>query len=141
MTTPHPPVTPETAATTCGAMIHFILEVPGMLDRFLDHIADHGHGEDPQIRIMADTITPLLMAVHALVAPDCEEPILAPVDATHECPGPGCTERCEFSILACPRHWRHVPKFMQAKINRAWRDGDLQEHARLRPLAVGYMRP
>jgi hypothetical protein len=47
---------------------------------------------------------------------------------THECPAPGCEARVPFERFACRQHWFALPKAMQRRIWRAYRDGSLAEH-------------
>jgi len=39
----------------------------------------------------------------------------------HPCPHPVCGQVVPFSILACRRHWRELPKPLQNEVWRAWR--------------------
>jgi hypothetical protein len=42
---------------------------------------------------------------------------------THRCPGPGCSEQVDSSMLLCSGCWSHVPKPIRAAVWRAWRRG------------------
>jgi hypothetical protein len=44
-------------------------------------------------------------------------------DRRHPCPGPGCATRIDRHRLMCLRHWRMVPRPLQAAIWRAWNGG------------------
>ena len=37
-------------------------------------------------------------------------------DTTHECPSPTCNERVDRNRLACPKHWRRVPKALRDEL-------------------------
>lgn len=41
----------------------------------------------------------------------------------HECPAPGCTENVDRNRLACPKHWRRVPKALRDELWDAFREG------------------
>jgi hypothetical protein len=58
------------------------------------------------------------------------------VTPTHECPAPDCTVPCSFGTLACPRHWRMLPRHLKAAVTNAWRRGSWGEHADARAAAV-----
>jgi hypothetical protein len=47
---------------------------------------------------------------------------MATTDDTHECPAPGCKQRCDFDRFACNGHWRSLPSMLQSRLLRAWRD-------------------
>ncbi len=38
----------------------------------------------------------------------------------HDCPAPGCSVPLPGYLLACARHWRQLPRPLQAAINLAW---------------------
>jgi hypothetical protein len=42
---------------------------------------------------------------------------------THRCPGPGCTEDVDSSMLMCPGHWYQVPKPVRRAVWIAWNRG------------------
>lgn len=44
-------------------------------------------------------------------------------DATHGCPGDGCTRRVGSGMLACRTHWYMVPTPLRRAVWDAWRNG------------------
>lgn len=67
-----------------------------------------------------------------------------PRKPTHECPGPLCEARVPLDQLACRRHWRQVPKNIQAQVIRAWQGGAGRastEHVVAMASAIDWMRP
>ena len=42
---------------------------------------------------------------------------------THECPGPGCTEKVALDRLMCPACWPRVPKPVRRAVWIAWNRG------------------
>jgi hypothetical protein len=42
---------------------------------------------------------------------------------THQCPGPGCAEEANSSMLMCPACWYRVPKPIRRAVWIAWRHG------------------
>jgi len=56
----------------------------------------------------------------------------------HECPAPGCTERVDFSMFACQRHWFSIPKPLRDEIWRTWRKR-LEAHAAARKAGVEFL--
>jgi hypothetical protein len=64
----------------------------------------------------------------------------------HDCPGPGCTARVPYEMLACRRHWRQVPQRLQNRVYATWEDSayarwPLDEHAEAIQAAIATMRP
>lgn len=60
-------------------------------------------------------------------------------DGTHECPAPGCEERCPFDRLACRQHWYSIPKKLRDALWRAWQVGTVAEHAEARDACVKFL--
>lgn len=60
-------------------------------------------------------------------------------DGTHECPAAGCTVRCPYNRLACPAHWRQIPRELQGRIVARWQEGDLEAYMAARREAVALL--
>ncbi len=48
-------------------------------------------------------------------------------DGTHKCHAEGCDTRVAPAYLMCPRHWRMVPRDVQLRIWRHYREGQEQD--------------
>lgn len=46
--------------------------------------------------------------------------------SNHTCHATGCTTHCKPEYLMCPRHWRMVPRGIQAQVWRHYQDGQCQ---------------
>jgi hypothetical protein len=42
---------------------------------------------------------------------------------THKCPGPGCAQEVDSSMLMCPACWYQVPKPLRRAVWAAWNRG------------------
>jgi hypothetical protein len=61
------------------------------------------------------------------------------LDSTHQCPAPRCqVVGLPQSVLACPRHWRMLPRHIKTAVTNAWRRGTVLEHSRARAAAVNW---
>lgn len=45
----------------------------------------------------------------------------------HRCHARGCERACKPEFLMCGRHWKMVPKRIQAKVYRHYRDGQCDD--------------
>lgn len=57
----------------------------------------------------------------------------------HLCPKNGCSKQISESELSCSRHWYQVSKPTREAVWRAWRIGNVREHAKAVSLAVAEM--
>jgi hypothetical protein len=55
---------------------------------------------------------------------------------SHDCPAPDCTVPCNVGILACPQHWRMLPRDLKRAVMDAWRRRAWGDHATARQAAV-----
>ncbi len=46
---------------------------------------------------------------------------------THTCPATGCRRQLPQHILACPAHWRRVPRDLQRQVYATWARGRMPD--------------